>query len=235
MYGADVEAKGADRRRFGRAKLPRVVAALSKRRTGRRSCASFSNGPISSEKGLHWNIEEIWEGVQAGIRACAALAPEGIASIGVDGWAVDYVRMHESGYPESDPFCYRDVRTERAEKEVHALILAVALVRTNRHADFADQYDLSVVRRQAGREGRGDSVGESSGIHHVPTVRCCRRRIYERDTFRTGRGWGASMEQGSFRFAWIEFFGGAANCRERHDVGNLAAICRNFPRCKTRR
>ncbi|HEY2822314.1 MAG TPA: FGGY family carbohydrate kinase [Candidatus Acidoferrum sp.] len=82
----------------------------------------FSNGPVSSEKDLHWNAEGIWEGVQAGIRKCAALAPEGIASIGVDGWAVDYVRLHESGYPEANPFCYRDVRTERAETEVHALI-----------------------------------------------------------------------------------------------------------------
>ncbi len=61
----------------------------------------FSNAPVSSDNGLHWNIEEIWEGVQAGIRKCAALAPEGIASIGVDGWAVDYVRLHESGYPEA--------------------------------------------------------------------------------------------------------------------------------------
>src|SRR5215475_3325771 len=82
----------------------------------------FSNGPLTSDKGLHWNIEEIWEGVQAGIRACASLAPEGIASVGIDGWAVDYVRMHDSGYPESNPYCYRDVRTERAEAEVHALI-----------------------------------------------------------------------------------------------------------------
>ena len=47
---------------------------------------------------------------------------EGIASIGVDGWAVDYVRLHENGYPEGDPFCYRDVRTERARDEVHARI-----------------------------------------------------------------------------------------------------------------
>ena len=82
----------------------------------------FSNAPLSSDRDLHWNIEEIWEGVQTGIRACAARAPEGIASIGVDGWAVDYVRMHDSGYPEANPFCYRDVRTERAEKEVHTLI-----------------------------------------------------------------------------------------------------------------
>src|ERR1700733_3950812 len=82
----------------------------------------FSNAPVSSDHGLHWNIEEIWEGVQTGIRVCAARAPEGIASIGVDGWAVDYVRMHESGYPEAAPFCYRDERTERAENEVHRLI-----------------------------------------------------------------------------------------------------------------
>src|ERR1700722_12153826 len=82
----------------------------------------FSNAPVSSARGLHWNIEEIWEGVQAGVRKCAALATEGVASIGIDGWAVDYVRMHESGYPEADPFGYRDVRTERSESEVHALI-----------------------------------------------------------------------------------------------------------------
>jgi rhamnulokinase len=87
----------------------------------------FANGPVSSENGLHWNIEEIWEGVQAGVRACATLAIEGVASIGVDGWAVDYVRMHESGYPEANPFCYRDVRTEQAEREVHALIPSARL------------------------------------------------------------------------------------------------------------
>jgi rhamnulokinase len=87
----------------------------------------FSNAPVSSDRGLHWNIEEIWEGVQTGIRVCAARAPEGIASIGVDGWAVDYVRMHESGLAEAAPFCYRDVRTERAENEVHRLIAPARL------------------------------------------------------------------------------------------------------------
>ena len=35
--------------------------------------------------------------------------------------------MHESGYPEANPFCYRDVRTERAEKEVHTLIPSARL------------------------------------------------------------------------------------------------------------
>jgi rhamnulokinase len=87
----------------------------------------FANAPVDSGNGLRWKIEEIWEGVQAGIRSCASLAPEGVASIGVDGWAVDYVRMLESGYPAADPFCYRDIRTERAENEVHARIPAAKL------------------------------------------------------------------------------------------------------------
>ena len=42
---------------------------------------------------LRWDIHRICNGVEEGLRACAELAPEGIAAIGVDGWAVDYVRM----------------------------------------------------------------------------------------------------------------------------------------------
>jgi rhamnulokinase len=46
---------------------------------------------------------------------CAAIAEEGIRSIGVDGWAVDYVRLDVDGKPLADPFCYRDTRTKAAE------------------------------------------------------------------------------------------------------------------------
>ena len=57
----------------------------------------FANEPVSTNDGLRWNIDAIFEGV---MRACALVrtaAPEGIASIGVDGWAVDYVRLDENG------------------------------------------------------------------------------------------------------------------------------------------
>ncbi len=36
---------------------------------------------------------------------------EGIRSIAVDGWAVDYVRLGRDGEALGDPFCYRDLRT----------------------------------------------------------------------------------------------------------------------------
>jgi rhamnulokinase len=59
-------------------------------------------------------------GVDEGLRRCAALAPEGIRSIAVDGWAVDYVRMAADGSASGAPFCYRDDRTLAAEAAVHA-------------------------------------------------------------------------------------------------------------------
>ena len=49
-------------------------------------------------------------------------APEGIASIAIDGWAVDYVRLQPNGQAAADPFCYRDPRSEKAEQEVHTII-----------------------------------------------------------------------------------------------------------------
>ena len=82
----------------------------------------FSNEPISTGDGLRWNIDAIFEGIMTGLRSCAACAPEGIASVAVDGWAVDYVRLDRTGNPVAFPFCYRDARTEKAETEVHAVM-----------------------------------------------------------------------------------------------------------------
>jgi rhamnulokinase len=87
----------------------------------------FANQPVPTHEGLRWNLDAICEGVRVGLRACSPLAPEGIASIGVDGWAVDYVRLNATGSPAALPFCYRDERTERAEREVHSLLPASQL------------------------------------------------------------------------------------------------------------
>ena len=87
----------------------------------------FSNAPVSANNGLHWDLETILDGVMFGLRSCAAHAPEGIASVAIDGWAVDYVRLDEGGNPVAPPFCYRDARTEEAQKEVHAILSASRL------------------------------------------------------------------------------------------------------------
>ncbi|MGB7493952.1 MAG: rhamnulokinase family protein [Candidatus Acidiferrum sp.] len=82
----------------------------------------FPNSPIPTQAGLRWNIGRILDGVQQGLHLCAQAAPEGIAAVGVNGWAVDYVLLSENGNASADPYCYRDERTQEAQKKVHQLI-----------------------------------------------------------------------------------------------------------------
>jgi rhamnulokinase len=83
----------------------------------------FANAPreIAAEfgGGLRWDLARIVAGLDEGLRKCAGIASEGIRSIAVDGWAVDYVRVASSGEPLADPFCYRDERGIEAEKGVY--------------------------------------------------------------------------------------------------------------------
>jgi len=80
------------------------------------------NGPIHRESCLHWPLETILAGLEFGLRKAAASAPEGIASIAVDSWGVDYVRLGPDGDPLRDPFCYRDERTVLTKNCADALI-----------------------------------------------------------------------------------------------------------------
>lgn len=81
-----------------------------------------SNAPVQSEKGLTWNLQVILDFMEEGLRLCSQAAPEGIAAIGVDGWAVDYVHLLEDGNYSDDPFCYRDDRTVSAEADLTRII-----------------------------------------------------------------------------------------------------------------
>jgi rhamnulokinase len=86
-----------------------------------------ANAPIESSRGLTWDMQAILKSIEEGLQRCAQEAPEGIAAIGVDGWAVDYVRLLEDGSWLGDPFCYRDVRTVSAEAALSKIISAQRL------------------------------------------------------------------------------------------------------------
>ena len=87
----------------------------------------FPNAPLQENGGLRWNIRHLLTGLEDGLRECAKIASEGIAAIAVDGWAVDYVRLDAKGEHMANPFCYRDERTVKAQKEVHERISAARL------------------------------------------------------------------------------------------------------------
>jgi rhamnulokinase len=93
-----------------------------------------ANAPVASGDRLHWDLSLLCSSADEGMRRCAAIATEGIAAVGVTGWAVDYVRLNGSFAAESsdsarltpiaDPFCYRDPRTAPAMEALHAKISA---------------------------------------------------------------------------------------------------------------
>ncbi len=82
----------------------------------------IANAPVEQDGTLRWDLSAICAAADEGLRRCAAIAEEGIASIGVTGWAVDYVRLTPEGNPIADPFCYRDPRTARAMEALHQRI-----------------------------------------------------------------------------------------------------------------
>lgn len=80
-----------------------------------------ANGPVHRGRSLYWPLAKILEGLEDGLREAARAAPEGIASIAVDGWAVDYVRLGADGQPIDEPHCYRDERTIAAKEKADAI------------------------------------------------------------------------------------------------------------------
>ena len=93
-----------------------------------------ANAPVVSAGHLKWNLSLLCSAADEGLRRCAAIATEGIAAVGVTGWAVDYVRLNGNFAaasadsarltPIADPFCYRDTRTGPAMEALHAKIPA---------------------------------------------------------------------------------------------------------------
>ncbi len=71
----------------------------------------FPNWPVRLPDGLHWDVLRIIQEVKDGI-ARAAGSAERIESLGVDAWGVDFALMDRGGSLISNPYHYRDARTE---------------------------------------------------------------------------------------------------------------------------
>ncbi len=87
----------------------------------------FPNAPVERDGELRWPMAHILDQLDTGLRSCAEIAIEGIRSIAVDGWAVDYVRLGETGHAVEDPFCYRDQRTFASEEAAHVQMPATRM------------------------------------------------------------------------------------------------------------
>lgn len=114
--------------------------------------ARFPNGPIAGPDGLHWDFTALYRHVIDGLAEAVRREP-GIASIGIDSWAVDYGLVHGDELL-AEPFHYRDDRTARGVETVHAKVPFEELYRRNglQFLPFNTLYQYAVDRRLADAE-----------------------------------------------------------------------------------
>ena len=122
-----------------------------------RPVARFPNLPVRTPDGLHWNILGLFRNVTAGLGAAAREEP-GLASAGVDSWAVDYALLR-GGRMLGAPFHYRDGRTAGAVETTHSVVSAEELYAANglQFLPFNTLYQLE-AERAPGLLGFADSL-----------------------------------------------------------------------------
>ena len=106
----------------------------------------FANSARDEGNGLRWDIAAIVAGVEEGLRACAQLAPEGIAAIGVDGWAVDYVRLGRGDSPSRILFVIATNAPWNRKSRCTRRISPDRLYRIDRDSDPRIEHAVSVAR-----------------------------------------------------------------------------------------
>jgi rhamnulokinase len=87
----------------------------------------FANRPVRVGGTLHWDILGLYGNVLDGLRS----APPGLASVGVDSWAVDYGLLDTAGRLVGNPVHYRDSRTDGVMERVRAELGDDLLYRTS--------------------------------------------------------------------------------------------------------
>jgi len=81
----------------------------------------FPNRPVMLHGHRFWNVLGLWDEMLAGLRKARKLAGT-LDSIGVDTWGVDYGLVDSHGFLLSQPFQYRDHRTDGVMEQVFALV-----------------------------------------------------------------------------------------------------------------
>jgi rhamnulokinase len=138
-----------------------IVGRFENGRIGMETVGRFPNTPVRTPSGLHWDLMGLHRGALDGLTR-AFRADPGIASIGVDSWAVDYALMRGDRML-GVPFHYRDDRTAAGVEAVHAVAPFAELYRRNglQFLPFNSLYQLAA---------EGDLLHLADGLLLVPDL-----------------------------------------------------------------
>jgi len=84
-----------------------IVGALNGKQLTLAETHRFANSPVRLNDGLHWDVLRLWSDIKEGIRKSKSLD-----SVGLDTWAIDFALLDKNNSLLSNPFHYRDARTD---------------------------------------------------------------------------------------------------------------------------
>ena len=89
-----------------------LAALFDGRRLTLEEMYRFENGSVMAAGHLYWDVLNLWQHVQAGMRAANAKHGDRIASVAVDTWGVDFGLLSRNDELLGNPVCYRDSRND---------------------------------------------------------------------------------------------------------------------------
>ena len=81
----------------------------------------FTNGNVTRDGHLCWELDRLFEEIVNGIAACAK-AGKAPSSMGIDTWGVDFVLLDKNNQILGDTIAYRDSRTDDMDKLLETMI-----------------------------------------------------------------------------------------------------------------
>ena len=72
----------------------------------------FSNNSVRLNDGLHWDVLRLWSDIKEGVGKSSSKIDQPLDSIGLDTWAIDFALLDRTGALLTNPFHYRDARTD---------------------------------------------------------------------------------------------------------------------------
>ncbi len=83
----------------------------------------FPNGPVYLPDGMHWDVLRLWTEIRESMALIAREHSGDLAGIGLDTWGVDFGLLDRDGGLVSNPYHYRDGRTEGMLEEAFRRVL----------------------------------------------------------------------------------------------------------------
>ncbi len=89
-----------------------ILGRLAERRLELSEIHRFPNGPVRLPDGFHWDALRMWTEIKQGL-ALALRSNQGrLDAVGLDTWGVDFALLDRNGGLLSNPYYYRDSRTD---------------------------------------------------------------------------------------------------------------------------